>query len=106
MSEPQRVPTLTAGDLLTFGEEGEWLVAQGHVDLDRFRTVATEYLRDLDYDMDDDWLEPRHRWMRPARAADFPDDPDGWERAQAEDWQMWVDSPEDGAEPITIADTE
>jgi hypothetical protein len=99
---------LTPADLLSFGEEGEWLVAEGHVDLNAFERAAIDFLNGLGYDLhlEDGLPRVRHAWMRPARESDFPDDPNGWERAQAENWQMWVDQPDDDAAPVTVGDTE
>lgn len=110
MTTPSRA-SVASTDLLSFGEAGEWLVALGHVDLAEFEAAALQYLR-VDLGYGDDYelpADPRHRWMRPARRSDLPAGEEGeqqWKVAQDDDWQWWCDTAEDGAEPITIVDTE
>ena len=94
-------------DVLPFGEEGEYLVAMGHHDLDAFRVAALKAADDFDMGHNEDSLpDGKHRWMRPILRSDCDSD-ETYAWRKADDWQMWTDDPtEDGAVPITIVDLE
>lgn len=87
----------------SFGEDGEWLVAFGHVDLDAFRVAAEAEATSLYGEPTELETEPRHRWMRPILRSDCEsDDEFAWK--DADGWHLWTDDPaESGAEPITVA---
>lgn len=60
-------------EILEFGEDGEWLAAEGHIDLGAFRAAALDYMRDTWGHSDvEDWgdTQPKHTWYRDV---DFDD---------------------------------
>jgi hypothetical protein len=107
-------------DLLEFGEDGDWLCCQGHVDLFAFLASAHRHLRvswgpsEID-GFFDEWTVPRHAYYRPVTREDVlrdlaryvPADDLDEEVERALTWRTeegWMHrcQPEDpGAEPWT-----
>lgn len=89
-------------DVLSFGEDGEYLLAEGHHDLAAFMDAAKREAKSLYMDLDeDDFPAPRHRWMRPWLRSDSDTDED-FDWRQSEDWHKFTDDP---SEPDAVAIT-
>jgi hypothetical protein len=99
-------------ELLTIGEDCDWIVAEGHHDLVRFALRAYDYARiDLDLWDTDAAREAaeaaKHAYVRSATLGDFPeyaDDPaeqaSVYARALEEDYWFFTDEPTD--RPVTM----
>ena len=71
VTQDTTLPVVTVNDVMWAGEEGEWIAAEGHVDIDSF-TAAADALtrRDIAEDMPEDELPSagftaQHIWQRP-----------------------------------------
>lgn len=112
-------------EILWIGEDGQWLVAEGHHDLDAFTTAADkEYIDTCGNDGEDypsDNADAKHSWWRPttreecAEAHNYLRDIPSlnYEEALEKAWKDWqdegvmrfVNSREPGARPMTYIET-
>lgn len=106
---PETTDTAARLDLLTVGEDADWIIAFGHHNLVEFAVRAYDYARHED--LNDDGLAEaviasRHTYARGPTPEDYADYEDEEERANAlrnaldEDWLFWTDEPTD--RPVTI----
>lgn len=112
---PMTTTTLTPSDVHYWGEEGQWLAAEGHHDLDTFAAAAAQRWRDDTGDATSltDGNDPRHEWYRPITRAWFeenlrrPEHDDHaarqWFHGLADEGCLEPCGPDDeGAEPWTV----
>ncbi len=71
---------MTAVEILEFGEDGEWLAAEGHHDLQVFLAATDEYVRNnwgASEPLTSTWgTEPKHTYYRPVELNDCREDVD------------------------------
>lgn len=70
-------------DILDFGEDGEWLAAEGHHDLTAFLAAADAHTRELFGDHEESlpsktWQPPKVTYYRPVCLEDCRKDIDHW----------------------------